>query len=462
MERAATACVAELTARFRPVAYRIFCGQGNNGGDGLAIARLLHARQYTTEVWIARTREKGTPDFEQNLAALPRSIPVHYLDEDSELPGLVQGETVIDALLGSGLNREPEGLYARLIHHLNAHSYHTIAIDVPSGMYLGQPSGPTVVRAHATFTFQQTKLCFLVPENAAFTGELTVVDIGLAAHYPDNVASNMELTQKADLPVLKQRDRFAHKGNFGHALLVAGSPGKTGAAVLAAKACLRSGVGLLTCLTGSAQLPILQISEPHAMCISGFEEVDMDRITCMGIGPGLSTQPEAVARTEAALETGKPIVIDADALNIISRQPGLLNKIPAAAILTPHPKEFDRLFGTSNNTLERINKAITLSQQYPFVLVLKGAYTLVAYQGKGFFNTTGNPGMATGGSGDILTGMLTGLLAQGYPAPDAARLGIYLHGLAADLAVAAGETVETLLPEDTIHHLKNAFNALRH
>jgi ADP-dependent NAD(P)H-hydrate dehydratase / NAD(P)H-hydrate epimerase len=462
MERAAAKCAAYITEHYAGRAVKIFCGKGNNGGDGLAIARLLLLQDFTVDIYIIELGAKGSADFQANLQLLQQAnVPVHFIQQEEYFPAVGTDDIVIDALLGSGLNRPPEGLFAALIQYLNHHAQYIIAIDVPSGLFMDKATtGTAVIKATETLTFQSLKTAFLLSENAVYTGHVKVLDIELASSFTLDIETTYELTCANDItPLIKQRNKFSHKGSFGHALLVAGSKGKMGAAVLAAHGCLRSGVGLLTCLVPEAGIDIMQISEPHAMAITAMEEIAIERLAVIGIGPGLGTDDTAKALVDKAIQQQKPMVIDADALNIISNHIALLEQLPAQTILTPHPKEFERLFGKSNSDFERMEKAVQLSAKYPFVIVLKGAYTLVASKGKGYFNTTGNSGLATGGSGDILTGILTGLLAQKYPAETAAKTGIYLHGLAADLALAQ-QSEESLLPADVVAHLGKAFKQL--
>jgi NAD(P)H-hydrate epimerase len=314
-----------------------------------------------------------------------------------------------------------------------------------------------VIKATYTLTFQSLKLCFLVAENAQFCGEVQVMNIDLLPQFLQTVKS-YELTILHTIKsIYKKRTSFSHKGNFGHALIIAGNKGKMGAAVIAAKSCLRSGAGLTTLNTPEEFLQTVHTSIPEAMCIIREEEVDYAKFNSLGIGPGIGTDDMSVEMLFHALEGFlKPMVIDADALNILSQHKDWLNKIPEGSIVTPHPKEFERLFGETKNDFEKITLALEISVRYRFVLVLKGHYTLIAANGEAYFNTTGNVGMAKGGSGDVLTGILTALLAQGYSSLQAAILGVYLHGLAADIA---SETLalEAMIANDIINHISDAF-----
>lgn len=465
METASEACAAQVIARFStPRPLFIFCGKGNNGGDGLAIARLLAGEGWEPEVYILEFGAPGTPDFQTNLQRLHSATAhIHFIQDNGFFPALPPGCLVIDALYGSGLNRPVEGLSRQLIEHINQAKATVIAIDVPSGMYIQASSkGNTIIKATYTYTFQAWKLCLLLAENGAFTGKVSVLDIGLDAGFAAAAESNWQITLPENAAALYQpRQSFSHKGSFGHALLVAGSEGKTGAAVLAARACLRSGVGLLTVHVPESGYIILQSSVPEAMSITELHEEDVQRYAVWGIGPGLGTEKTAVQLLDSLLTwaNGKPLVLDADALNIISKRPDWLQRIPAGSVLTPHPKEFDRLFGPHANEMERLEKALRVSADLPLVIIVKGHHTLVAWQGKGYFNTTGNAGMATGGSGDVLTGLITGLLAQYKNGFTAALLGVFLHGLAADLALEK-QSMESLLPGDVTDTLGAAFRHL--
>ncbi|BAV06244.1 NAD(P)H-hydrate epimerase [Filimonas lacunae] len=464
METAAKACCNWLIQQApEQQTIRIFCGKGNNGGDGLAIARLLLEKGIHSEVYILEQGSAGTPDFQTNLQRLHKlSTAIHYIQDSSFFPVIHSTDILIDALYGSGLNRPLQGLPQQLVTHMNNSPATICAIDVPSGMYIqGSSKGNTIIQASHTLTFQSLKLCFMLAENAAFCGNVQVLHIGLNSQFPETVTTSWEVTTTAAIAQLYQpRNAFSHKGSFGHALLVAGSHGKTGAAVLAARACLRSGIGLLTVHVPDSGYTIIQSSVPEAMCITTLQQSDAGKYACIGAGPGMGTEQTAVQLLDSLLQwnADKPLVLDADALNIISTHPEWLSRLPAGSVLTPHPKEFDRLFGPhNNNEYERLEKALAITMQWPLVIVLKGHHTLVASEGKGYFNTTGNAGMATGGSGDVLTGIITSLLSQYKNGLTAARLGVYLHGLAADLSLDL-QSEESLLPSDIIRNMGKAFH----
>ena len=461
MERAAGKCTAHILENNwanRPV--KIFCGKGNNGGDGLVIARQLIQNGLEPLVYILEFGAKGTDDFQANLHLLHEvTTDIFFIQEADAFPLIKEGDLVIDALYGSGLNRPLQGLSAALVAHINTYSTATVAIDVPSGMYIeGSCKGNIVVKAWQTLTFQNTKMCFFLAENAEFFGNVTVLDIGLDPQFADTVEASFELiTKKLVQSRYKPRNNFAHKGTYGHALLMAGNTGKMGAALLAAKACLRSGAGLVTVNIPENALGIVQTALPEAMCSLRAEQTDWPKYATVGIGPGLGTGSDAIDMVKSILrDFKKPMLVDADALNILSADKQLLALIPPGSVITPHPKEFDRLFGVADNEMERVNKAIDFSKNQQLTVVLKGHHTLVASKGRGWFNTTGNAGMAKGGSGDVLTGIITAFLAQGYMGLDAALLGVYLHGLAGDLAL-QHQSQESMLATDLIECIGAGF-----
>lgn len=445
MERACQAFVTWFVERFDASnKIGIVCGTGNNGGDGLGIARLLNDWNYPVKVWIVRGSVMESTDFSANLKKLDSRISVSEITRDADCELFADRTILIDAIFGSGLNRTLEGIYAKVVDCLNRSSKVKISVDVPSGLRTDQHSNGAILKANHTVTFQIPKLAFLQPENYEVVGEWHVVDIGLSKKYLKEVESdNSLITLKSVKKILKPRSKFDHKGKFGHALLIAGSTGKMGACILAARSALRSGLGLLTVHVPQSGYTIIQTAVPEAMTtvdqspdfFSGREIESF--YTTVGIGPGLGQAPETVNALEYLVTSfKKPIVIDADALNILATNPKLLALIPHGSILTPHPGEFERLVGKWENDFDKLDKLMGLATRIQSVVVLKGAYSVIATPDKKlFFNSTGNPGMATGGSGDVLTGILTGLIAQSYSAIEASIIGVYLHGLAGDLAL---------------------------
>jgi ADP-dependent NAD(P)H-hydrate dehydratase / NAD(P)H-hydrate epimerase len=445
MERAARACTHHLVEHFGSRSFLILAGTGNNGGDGLAVARQL--KQLGREVSVLHVG--GTtlsPDCETNLQLLLHSgIPYKKIDDARELPGEVSAETVvIDAILGSGQNRPLEGLERSVAEKVNTWGRDVVAIDIPTGIFADRgSSGNAAIRARYTLSFQLPKLCFFVPENEAYVGEWTILDIGLSGAYYDSTSALFEYTELDDIRgMLRPRSRFAHKGHFGTALMMGGQKGMMGAAILAARACLRSGVGKLVSRVPGCGLDLMQLAAPEVICSVDENQdflanppVDLLPYSAIGIGPGIGKAPFTRELIRKMLRNREiPMVLDADALNIIAEE-GWQREIPPGTVITPHIGEFSRLFGSDNDHFARIQKALQLSTELGIFIVVKGRNSFLSTpNGKGYFNSTGNPGMAKGGSGDVLTGMITGLLAQKYSVEQACRISVYVHGMAGDMA----------------------------
>ena len=445
MESAATACCKWLIGKNSGQHhFRIFCGKGNNGGDGLAIARLLIEHKCSVTVYILEFGKIGTDDFQTNLERLHQcTTDIHFIQSTEFFPEINDADIIVDALFGTGLNKSLQEISKALVEHINQFNTTIISIDIPSGLFADKSSkGNTVIKATHTVSFQNYKLAFLLPENEDYCGEVHLLHIGLHKNFEETEESSFELTGKEFISsIYKPRKKFSHKGNFGHAALFAGSYGMMGAAVLSSSACLRSGAGKLTAYIPKCGYDILQTTVPEAMCIVAGEDhllsaPGIEKFDAVGIGPGIGMYPvHKEMLMDIFKKMNKPMVIDADALNCIAQNAALLNSIPSSSILTPHPKEFERLFGSTTNDFERLQLALQKSKELNIYIVLKGHYTFICTPGgKGFFNSTGNAGMATAGSGDVLTGVITGLLAQGYSSLDASLLGVYIHGLAGDIA----------------------------
>lgn len=474
MERAAAECTSWLLKHYPDAeSFAIFCGKGNNGGDGLAIARLLIGKGYPVSIYILEFGHKGTDDFQTNLSRLHQlpTVDISFIQSEDHFQPFPNGQVIVDALFGSGLNRALEDVTAKLVEHINWSGCEIVSIDIPSGLFVDHSSkGNMIVKARHTLSFQCCKLAFLVPGNAMYTGDVHVLDIGLHIEFYHSIINKYELIDKSIIwSFYKPRNASAHKGIFGHALLVAGSYGKIGAAMLSAKACLRSGAGLLTAHVPKCGYDIMQTAVPEAMLMTDFNssfptkiEDDLTRYDAIGIGPGMGTASETKMLVREVFDTYRsPVIIDADALNILASQKDLLSLVPAGSILTPHPKEFQRLFGETPDDFARIEMALQKAKELSSIIVLKGHHTFIATpDGKGFFNSTGNAGMATAGSGDVLTGILTGLLAQGYSSSETAVLGVYLHGLAGDIA-AEKYSQEAMVAGDIVTNLGEAFKSLR-
>lgn len=464
MERAAKAFVGWFVMRF-DATHRvgIVCGTGNNGGDGLAIARMLSGLDYAVSVWMVRGG-KESDDFTASLRRLGSQVkPVEFVTGTS-----ISGcDVIIDAIFGSGLSRPAEGIFEEAIKEVNKAEATRVAVDIPSGLFADQHTTGPVVKADFTVTFQLPKVAFLLPENQGCVGEWRRVDIGLDKSFIRRAeTARYYLTRKAVKKLLRARKKFSHKGDYGRALLVCGSLGKMGAAVLASRGALRAGVGLLTTHLPGCGVTILQTAVPEAMVSVDTKDAVISKAPAaeaydaIGVGPGIGQSTETLSALRELLDVGKPMVIDADALNLLAAHRELLHMVPKGSILTPHPKEFERLTGKWDNDFDRLAKQLALARQLKSMVIVKGAHSAVATpEGDVIFNCTGNPGMATGGTGDVLTGILTGLLAQGYPAREAALLGVYLHGLSGDMA-AREKGQQGLLAGDLIDFLPNAIKTL--
>lgn len=474
MERAAATCsrwIIERYSKSRDV--KIFVGPGNNGGDGLCIAYHLLLAGYNVHAYIPFPREKFSPDtllkYQRLMEHQDKAV---FLVQEPYVPVINANDLVIDALFGTGLSRPLSGFVALIINHINKSSAEKISIDVPSGLFCDSNDGnirDNIIKANHTLTFEVPKLMFLFAENYVYTGEMHVLNIGLHKDGLDRQETTSYFqTINNFRTVLKKRGKFDHKGTFGHALLVAGSYGKMGAAVLSSQACLRAGVGLLTTHIPRKGYEIMQTSVPEAMVSLDQEnEVitempSLEKIDAIGVGPGLGTSFQTTDMLRELLaKTTVPLILDADALNILAQNQWLLCMLPHNTILTPHPKEFDRLAGDNINGHKRFLAQLEFSKKYNIIIVLKGAFTSITTpKGQSWFNSTGNPGMATAGSGDVLTGIILSLLAQGYDPVTAARLGVFLHGLAGDMALRKN-SYESLLSGDIIKHTGNAFNKIR-
>lgn len=472
MERAAGKCVAWIKEHIpKDSLFVVLCGTGNNGGDGLAIARLLHQKGYGVKAFLLRFSNELSEDCAENLKRL------EMIDRD--LVGIVEPDTFItyipkhiillDALLGTGLNRPTDGWLASFIQQINLLPNTRIAIDSPSGLPADfvPDHDAAIMRVQHTLSFQFYKRTFLHPESGVYAGKINILDIGLDKTFINYTSSFYKTIDAADAAALyRPRNPFSHKGNYGSVLLAGGSYGKIGAMSLSCKAALRAGAGLVTALVPECGYTILQTYAPEVMCrTSGVKEIeeiaDWEGYTAIGIGPGMGTDYRSGAALAGFIDQCKhPVVIDADGLNLMARQPDLLAKLPMGSVITPHPKEFARLFGDNTNSLLQLDHARIQAMRYNINIVLKGHHTaVVTPEGECWYNLTGNAGMATAGAGDVLTGIITGLLAQGYAPTEAAIMGVYLHGLAGDMAATA-LSKEALVASDIISYLGKAFLAV--
>ena len=474
MERAAKALAHAIATRWdvsTPVV--VFAGPGNNGGDALAVARLLAEKEYTVDVWLFNISGHLSPDCAANRQRLADCKKLHSMTmvtQEFDPPILDKNILVVDGLFGSGLNKPLAGGFASLVKYINASPAEVVSIDVPSGLMTEDNAynvRANIVRATLTLTIQQPKLSFLFPENQEFIGEVRTLDIRISSEGIAKTDAHYTIMEESDIRrILKPRPAFAHKGTMGHALIIAGSYGMAGAAMLATKACLRSGAGKVTAYTPRQNVMMMQVAVPEAVIMIGEETafgeaVDTTDYQALGIGPGLGqSDATAIALIAQLRRTQCPMVVDADAINILSNRRAWLQQLPKGIILTPHPKEFDHLQGGCSDTYERLSKALDLAERLQGYVIVKGHYSALCLpNGHIQFCPTGNAGMATAGSGDVLTGIITALLARGYDQTEACALGMYLHGLAGDLAAdELGQ--ESLMASDIIEYLPKAFKRL--
>lgn len=450
MERAATLVFNEIHKRLQgaKIPVKIFCGIGNNGGDGLVIGRLLIEEGYDVTIYVVNYSDERSQNFLVNydrVKNLTNKWPV-LLKSEADFPEISYGDFVVDAIFGVGLNRPLVKWVANLVRHINASEAFVLAVDVPSGLMADAPveTKDAIIKASYTITFQAPKMAFYMPETAIFVGDLQIIDIALDREFLHETPAVAQLISKPEARVLyKPRNKFSHKGTYGHALIIGGSYGKMGSVGLTATAALRAGAGLVTVYAPKCGYEILQtllpeamvITDPHEEILTSIEyDIDPDVI---GFGVGAGTREETTEGFKNLLKKyKKPVVIDADGLNILSKHKDLLKLLPEGSVLTPHPKELERLIGKWKDDFEKLEKIKEFTANYKVILVLKGAYTFTVTSGDVFINTSGNPGMATAGSGDVLTGVITALIGQGYDTLRASILGVYLHGRAGDLAAA--------------------------
>lgn len=452
MERAAAGAASFISGQFsRNLPVYVFCGKGNNGADGLVISRKLLEGGFKVITFIIEYSQSASYLFSKNYEVLQNCLSSEIIHLNAaELPVLDNGAIIIDAIFGSSLRLPLPPVVAGIIRQLNecriSRQYKIVAIDIPTGLEANfcRPPLESPLQVCITLSFQIPKCSFLLSDTGIYCGEVNILDIGLDKKFPIDQLSDYFLSDFNSLKgIFKKRMKFAHKGNFGHSLIIAGSKGKTGAAVLAAKGCLHAGAGLVTLFIHKSGLNTVQISVPEAMAVesnetdfaAGFDQ-NLNLYNSIAVGPGLGQQEQTKKNLIDLLKNyTKPLILDADALNILSTCENWHTLIPENSILTPHPGEFDRLMGKSPTAFDRLQKQQRLALTTRSVIILKGAYTSICFpSGKTWFNASGNPGMATGGSGDTLTGILCALCSQGYSSENASRLGVYVHGLAADLA----------------------------
>lgn len=471
MERAATQLFNWLDSRLKgtPVAIHIFCGIGNNGGDGLALGRMLLNNRYNVQLYIANFTDKRSKCFLTNynrVKEMTKSWP-HLMTSENDFPQINPDDIIIDCLFGIGINRPIEGWVKKLIQYLNAQPAFKLAVDIPSGLSANDPllDKEAVLKANHTLTFHSPKLSFFLPETGVFVPYFEILDLGFDPQY---IAETTPIAQIIAQPeaqqFYKQRLKFSHKGAYGHALIVGGSKGKMGAISLASKAALKAGAGLVTAYIPEGGNNILQISVPEVMTLCDATEEYLKTIdfelapSCICVGMGMGQHPDTHQAMEKLFTQHKklPFVIDADALNIMATNKQVLNNVPKQSILTPHEGELKRLIGSWTNDYDKIEKTKAFSKKHEITIMIKGAHSIVVNGDAMYINTTGNPGMATAGSGDVLSGIISGLLSQGYDSLLAAVFGMYLHGSAGNLS-AFEEGYEALTASSLIDQIGKAY-----
>ncbi|RKS53223.1 hydroxyethylthiazole kinase-like uncharacterized protein yjeF/hydroxyethylthiazole kinase-like uncharacterized protein yjeF [Gillisia mitskevichiae] len=461
MERAATLVFNDIHSKLNgaQIPIKIFCGIGNNGGDGLVIGRLLLEHGYQVLVYVVNYSNKRSEDFLLNYDRI-KEVSNNWpsaIKGEKDFPEISEKDFIIDAMFGIGLNRPLEDWVGKLVQHINNSNAFTVSIDMPSGMFADKiPNNKQpAIKANVTITFQSPKLIFFLPQAAEYVGDMQVIDIGLDREYLAKAIVNKQLINKPEARLLyKPRTNFSHKGDFGHALIIGGSYGKIGSISLSAKAALRTGAGMVTIFSPKCGYQILQSILPEAMVITDKNEETLSKIEfeldpdviCFGMGAGTSKET-IVAFKELLNNTKKPMVIDADGINILSREKELLEELPENSVLTPHPGELERLIGKWKDDFDKLEKVKKLSKKHMLIVVIKGAHTIIVYKDDLYINNTGNPGMATAGSGDVLSGVITSLISQKYEPLIAAVFGVYLHGKTGDI-LAEERSYEGLIAGD--------------
>ncbi|WP_299886543.1 NAD(P)H-hydrate dehydratase [uncultured Lacinutrix sp.] len=451
MERAGTQIFNWLHMRMQgaQVPIHVFCGIGNNGGDGLVVARHLITHGYNVKTYVINCSDKRSKDFLINydrIKNVTKEWPtlLSCAEDFSEIL-IDEKDIIVDAIFGIGINRPVDDWVKALFNHFRITKAFTLSIDVPSGLYTDRvvDDPEAVVNAGYTLSFQTPKLVFFLPETAKYTVQWEVLDIGIDPEYLFTTPTEADLIGKNEvLPIYKPREKYSHKGTYGHSLIIGGSYGKIGAVTLASRAALAVGAGKVTAYVPKCGYTALQASFPEAMVITDTDEDKITKIdfdiepTVIGLGVGIGTNTKTVSALEDFLKTNiTPLVIDADGLNILGKKKALLKLLPEQTVLTPHPNELERLIGKWKDDFDKLKKTKALAKKYNLIIVIKGANSIVVTAEKLYVNTTGNPGLATAGTGDVLTGMITGLISQGYEAIAATIFAVYLHGKSADLLI---------------------------
>lgn len=470
MERAGTQVFRVIHQRLENTNthVKIFCGIGDNGGDGLVIGRLLIEQGHEVTIYVVNYSDKRSKNFLLNydrVKNVTKKWPTLLTSED-DFPELSSKDFVVDAIFGIGLNRPLVPWVGNLVSYINKSGAFILSIDIPSGLFADAPTKnkESIIWANHTMTFQAPKLAFFLPETAKYAGEMEVINVGLDEEFLASTATQAQLIGKREaLKLYNPREKFSHKGTYGHALMIGGSYGKMGSISLSGTAALRSGAGMLTFFIPKCGYSIVQTLLPEAMAITDKSENFISDIQfdfepeVISFGVGVGQEPETMFAFEKLLEqTKSPMVIDADGLNLLSKNGLLLEKIPRDSVLTPHPLELERLIGKWKNDFQKIEKAQAFTKKYGLFLVIKGAYTITVAEEALYINSSGNPGMATAGSGDVLTGVITGLMSQGYEPLAAAVFGVYLHGRSGDIA-ANKLSFQGMIASDIAANIPGAF-----
>ena len=479
MERAACAVTDAISHRW-DTSHRlvVFAGPGNNGGDALAVSRMMIAAGYSVEVFLFNVKNALSPDCSTNrtrLVALAEDkktdgrLVFHEIRQGFDFPELSASDIIIDGLFGTGLSRPLDGGFASLVKALNAAGNAVVAIDMPSGLMSEENSyndNSRIIRATLTLAIHRPKPSHLMPENEPFVGELVILPIGLSEEREAQIASHLNISERTQMAAfLHRRPRYAHKGTMGHALLMAGSKGMAGAAIMAAKACLRGGVGKVTVCTAAVNVLPLQVSVPEAIVQTAggvINEQTMSAYQAVGMGPGMGTDDMGSVMLRVMRSVQSPLVLDADALTLIGQHREWLERVPTGTVLTPHVGELERIIGHHKDGWVRLQHACELARSHGLNVLVQGHHSAVIKpSGEVWFNPTGNPGMATAGSGDVLTGLITALLAQGYETSDALRLAVWVHGRAGDIAVGRVGCEESVIATDIIDAIGEAIGELK-
>ncbi|NER16099.1 NAD(P)H-hydrate dehydratase [Spongiivirga citrea] len=473
MERAATQVFNWMHQRMQgaQVKIHVFCGIGNNGGDGLVLARHLYQHGYNVDTYVVNCSDKRSKNFLVNydrIKAETKSWPT-LIKKGDELPEIGKDDIIVDAIFGIGINRCPDDWVITIMQGLNNAGAYIVSVDIPSGLFSDKlPEKPeAVIRAGYTLSFQTPKLIFFLPQTGHYTEQWEILDIGLDRQYLVETQTAAELIGKHEvLPIYQPREKFDHKGTYGHSLIIGGSHGKIGAVQLASRAALTAGAGLVTAYVPGCGYHSMQTALPEAMVLTDSSEEEITQIkfkidpTVIGLGMGMGTGKKAKIALEVFLKDNrKPLVIDADALNIMAADKTLLELLPENTVLTPHPGELERLVGKWEDDFDKLERTKAFAAKYKLIVTIKGANTITVHPEKIYINVTGNPGMATAGSGDVLTGIITGLISQGYDPLQATVFGVYLHGTAGDLAL-EGRGYQAMIAGDIINHIGKAYVAL--